>query len=255
MTERPHYDIVLSSTFKELEDHRDAVIAAILELGLFPQAMEFDAALPDDLIDASSNKVWRADAYVGIIGYRYGQRPESTDRNPKGLSITELEYNEALKLKLPVCMFVMSAEHPVPRSAVNLVTAEEQERLEAFRKRVAKDSIYAEFDSVEDLKSKALLSLTVILDRLAGPKGERERPSGPKELLAMPPYLAGTADFQGRKMELQKLTDWASVRDKEPVLSGSDRRDGEEFSLLALGDAAGPHRSTGFGGDLLVQLL
>lgn len=213
-----HHDIMVSSTFKELEDHRDVVIAAILELGLFPQAMEFDAALPDDLINASLNKVRSAVAYVGIIGYRYGQTPVSADRNPKGLSITELEYEEARKLKLPVCMFVMSAEHLVPRSAVNSVTAEEQGRLEAFRKRVAKDSIYAEFDSVGDLKSKALLSLTVIRDRMAGPKAEKERPSGPKEVLAMPPYLAGTADFQGRKTELQKLSDWAAVGDKEPVL-------------------------------------
>ena len=34
----------------------------------------------------------------------------------------------------------------------------------------------------------------------------------------MPPYLAGTAEFQGRKTELQKLNDWAAIGDKEPVL-------------------------------------
>ena len=97
MTGRAHHDIMVSSTFKELEEHRDVVIKAILELGMFPQAMEFDAALPYDLISASLNKVRSAVAYVGIIGYRYGQMPESADRNPKGLSITELEYDEALK--------------------------------------------------------------------------------------------------------------------------------------------------------------
>jgi hypothetical protein len=96
MPRPPHHDIVLSSTFKDLKDHRDVVIKAIMELGMFPNAMELDAALPDDLVTASLNKVRGADAYVGIIGYRYGQMPESVDRNPKetlllSSNITRLE--------------------------------------------------------------------------------------------------------------------------------------------------------------------
>jgi len=43
---------------------------------MFPLDMANDAALPDqDLIDASLAKVDEADAYVGLISYRYGQMP------------------------------------------------------------------------------------------------------------------------------------------------------------------------------------
>lgn len=64
---------------------------------LFPVAMENDAVLPDhDLISASISKVDDADAYVGMISYRYGQTPEDGNRNPDKLSLTELEFRRAL---------------------------------------------------------------------------------------------------------------------------------------------------------------
>jgi len=157
---------MLSSTFKELQQHRAAVIDAINRLRLFAEVMELDAALPEGLIDASLNKVQIADAYVGIIGFRYGQIPEDPIRNPDKLSITELEYSEAEKLGLPICMFAMSDTDPAPRSAFSQETGEQQQKLESFRERVAKKHIHAEFHSVEDLKTKAMQSLIVLREHL-----------------------------------------------------------------------------------------
>ena len=57
-------DVMLSSTFRDLVEHREAIIAAMNGLQLTPLAQEFDAALPDsDLIKASLDKVDAADAY------------------------------------------------------------------------------------------------------------------------------------------------------------------------------------------------
>jgi hypothetical protein len=51
-------DVMLSSTFRDLEQHRAAVIAAMNGLQLTPLAQEFDASLSDsDLIKASLDKV------------------------------------------------------------------------------------------------------------------------------------------------------------------------------------------------------
>lgn len=70
------HSIMLSSTYKELREHRAAVSQAAPGQGMFPLGMANDAALPDqDLIDASLAKVDEADAYVGLISYRYGQMP------------------------------------------------------------------------------------------------------------------------------------------------------------------------------------
>jgi hypothetical protein len=221
-SKRTHHDIMLSSTSKDLERHREVVIDAITHLGLFPQAMELDSALPEDLIEGSLNKVRIADAYVGIIGYRYGQTPEDPTRNPDKLSLTELEYNEAEKRSLPICMFVMSDDHPIPRSAIR-EEAGETHRLDAFRLRASKDHIHAEFESVEDLKAKAMQSLVLLRERLdeASPSSilttseESSIPAAPT-LFPMPPYAPGHA-FIGRIRELQLLSDWA-VAPKEPVL-------------------------------------
>jgi len=49
-----HRSIMLSSTWQELKEHRAAVREAALGQGLCPEAMENDAARPQDLIDASS---------------------------------------------------------------------------------------------------------------------------------------------------------------------------------------------------------
>jgi hypothetical protein len=153
------YSVMLSSTYKELVDHRRAVREAMLTQRLLPVAMEDDAALPDqDLIGASLLKVDEADAYVGLISYRYGQTPQNAEKNPNQLSLTELEFRHAVARKIPICMFIMHEDHPVPRRAIWEERGLE-EKFTAFLALAKKDRIFAEFKSVEDLKTKTVLSL------------------------------------------------------------------------------------------------
>src|SRR5215472_7311791 len=170
MERKKTYKAMLSSTYKELADHRKAVNDAMVGQRILPLAMEFDSALPDhDLIDASLAKVDEADAYIGMISYRYGQMPNSADRNPDKLSLTELEFRHALARGIPICMFIMHDDHPVPKHAVNKEGGSKK-KLQAFVRLAQKDRIYAEFKSVEDLKAKAvqsLISLREALDKRA----------------------------------------------------------------------------------------
>ncbi len=156
------YSIMLSSTYVELKDHRQAVREAMLGQQMFPNAMENDAALADqDLIDASLAKVKESKAYVGLISYRYGQTPVCPVRNPQCLSLTELEFRYALKRKIPICMFIMHDEHPVPKREVGKERGVKR-KFESFVRLAKKDRIYAEFKSVEDLKAKAVQSLAAL---------------------------------------------------------------------------------------------
>src|SRR5262245_45488377 len=153
------FGVMLSSSFKELVEHREAVRRAVLGQRLMPIAMEDDAALPDkDLISASLSKVDESDAYVGLISYRYGQTPDDPERNPQGLSLTELEFRRAVDRKIPICMFIMHDDHPVPRSAVGSERGAE-DKYQSFVALAKKDRIYAEFKSVDDLKAKCVQSL------------------------------------------------------------------------------------------------
>jgi hypothetical protein len=159
--------VMLSSTYTELVEHRQAIQQAMLGQELFPLAMENDAALPDhDLISASLSKVDGADAYVGLISYRYGQAPEDADRNPEKLSLTELEFRRAIERGIPICMFIMSGEHQVPRSAVDSEGDLERKKLKAFVDLAKKGRIYAEFKSVDELKAKAVQSLVKLREAI-----------------------------------------------------------------------------------------
>jgi hypothetical protein len=158
---------MLSSTYKELAEHRQAIQQAMLGQELFPVAMENDAALPDhDLISASLKKVDEADGYVGLISYRYGQAPEDSDRNPDKLSLTELEFRRGVERKIPICVFIMHGDHPIPRRAVDEEGDAERQKLKAFIALAKKDRIYAEFKSVDDLRAKVAQSLVKLREAL-----------------------------------------------------------------------------------------
>ena len=166
VTKKTPYAVMLSSTYKELVEHREAVRRAMLGQRLMPVTMEEDAVLPDKyLIDASSSKIEESDAYVGLISYRYGQSPHDSDRNPDELSLTELEFRRAVERKIPICMFIMHDDHLVPRSAVGEERGV-QEKYDAFVKVAKRGQVYAEFTSVDDLKAKAVLSLVKLREIL-----------------------------------------------------------------------------------------
>ena len=130
---RQFIGVMVSSTFADFTQHRAALIGAISGQGLHPIAMEHDSAQPaGTVIDSSLQKVRDGAAYVGIIGARYGEIPDSAERNPEGLSLTELEFREARELGRPVLLFIMGPEHDVKQRDVES-DPEKKRKLDAFR--------------------------------------------------------------------------------------------------------------------------
>ena len=161
MPDKRRIDVMLSSTFKELQEHRRAVLeaGAIHDLNLIAQ--EYDGALDADLIKASLDKVDQADAYVGIIGLRYGQCPKCDQRNPSELSLAELEYRRAVERGIPRFIFLSNDDHQWPQKDIALCQAEgEASRLKrsAFVERVLKDRVAGNFASVDALEKQALIT-------------------------------------------------------------------------------------------------
>jgi hypothetical protein len=101
----------MSSTFTDLEKHRAAAISAILGQGFAPVAMEYDVAKPSDVIESSLQMVRDASAYLAVIGQRYGSTPVDVERNPHNVALTELEFNEAVRLGRPILLFIMGKDH------------------------------------------------------------------------------------------------------------------------------------------------
>src|SRR5689334_13489443 len=86
--------VMVSSTFTDLVEHRAALIAALSSFRIHPNVMENDSARLVDVIDSSLQMVRDSAAYIGLISLKYGQTQEDA-RNPDKLSIIELEFNEA----------------------------------------------------------------------------------------------------------------------------------------------------------------
>src|SRR5262245_22289885 len=84
--------VYVSSTRLDLEPERDAVIAWLIRAD--HQPAHSYVADAHTVRDGCLRDVRECDAYVLILGYRYGHVP--TDGNPGGHSITELEYREAV---------------------------------------------------------------------------------------------------------------------------------------------------------------
>ncbi|WP_293991213.1 DUF4062 domain-containing protein [Sphingomonas sp.] len=161
---------MVSSTFTDLEAHRQEVIDAIHGFDFKANVMEDDGARADaDVIESSLDFVRNSAAYVAVIGHKYGQTPADATRNPDGLSITELEFNEAQKLGLPTLLFVMGEDHDVKQADVE-PSSTKRKKLKAFIDRAKKtragsgvERVYAVFSSKEDFTKKA----TTAIGRLA----------------------------------------------------------------------------------------
>ena len=232
---------MVSSTFIDLAQHRDALIQIIDRYGLKPIVMEHDSAKPDvDVIESSLGMVKDASAYIGIIAKKYGQTPKCAKRNPKSVSITELEFDEAQRLQRPILLFIMGAKHLVLESEIEPKAAKKK-KLNAFcerAKRIGPDSevhrVYATFESLEEFKEKAAQAVAELRGYLDeqddkdtdGVKPEAEqKPATPETdpipkppaFYAEPAYL-GSHEFVGRRDQLETLNEWALPADSHPVL-------------------------------------
>ena len=143
--------VMISSTARDLPDHRQQVQDACLRQSTFPVMMEQLPASDADAIKASLEMVDDADIYVGVFAHRYGYVPEGHD-----ISITEMEYDRAVSRGIPRMVFIMHDDHPVLRRDIE--TGEAEARLERFNGRLQKDNIVNFFKSPEDLRGLVIQS-------------------------------------------------------------------------------------------------
>ena len=175
--------VMVSSTFTDLEAHRAALINIIDRSGFKAVVMEHDSAKSDvDVLDSSLRMVRDSAAYILLISHKYGQTLECPKRNPGKLSITELEFNEAVLLRRPTLLFIMGDDHAIKKSDIEK-DPEKEAKLNAFRERAKKmgpDSevhrVYAEFNSLDEFKEKAAKALSDL--RLDFQKTDSASPAG-----------------------------------------------------------------------------
>ena len=101
-------NIYVSSTFRDLREHRIAVRDALRGLGHVDVAMEHYAAEGRPPLERCLEDVAACDLYVLIVVWRYGHRPAGHD----GRSITELEYRAAGDADKHRLVFLLDEDEP-----------------------------------------------------------------------------------------------------------------------------------------------
>ncbi len=132
-------------------NERQAVIAALLQLGALPAGMELFPAANDEAWVLIKRVIDESDYYLLVIGGRYG----SVDT--EGLSYTEKEYDYATQAGLPVMAFLhgnpgkLAFENSEPDPAA-------REKLQQFRDKVQSAKHVKYWASSDDLAGKIALS-------------------------------------------------------------------------------------------------
>ena len=227
--------VMVSSTFTDLKKHRAALISAINAHGLHPKVMD-DSARLVDVIESSLQMVRESAAYILVISKKYGQTPVELKRNPDNLSITELEFNEAVRLGRPTLLFIMGEDHYIRECDIEQ-DAGKKKKLNAFRERAKQASpgssvhrVYAVFKSLGELKNKMNAPLAELETYLrASEVSVRKEPTTestcftsnaiptPPAFYAETDYI-GSHEFVGRDSQLEDLNEWAKAADPTNLL-------------------------------------
>ncbi len=157
--------VYVSSTYMDLVEHR-AVVKAALERAQFDvECMEKYPAFDERPQDKCLEDVAQCDYYVLILALRYGFQPPKD--NPKKLSITQLEYEEAVHKGKPRLVFLLDEEHPWPPKLADPNWQSPKSKIAAFRKRVGLDRGIRTFTTPYSLATAVLEALRT-LEQKAG---------------------------------------------------------------------------------------
>jgi hypothetical protein len=156
--------LFISSTSRDLLDHRAAVAKGLLNAGYHPIDMANFMARPEGATSACLKEVAESDLFVGVYAWRYGYIPPGAE-----VSITEQEFIEAERLAKPCFIFMADETYPWPETF-------KEEGLSArllrdFKARLDARLVRTTFTSPEDLAMKVLASLQ---------RYERDHPIKPK---------------------------------------------------------------------------
>lgn len=211
------YQVFVSSTYLDLKNERQAVIAALLESDAFPAGMEMFPAADDDAWTLIRKVIDDSDYYLLVIGGKYG----SVDPIEE-ISFTEKEYDYAVKKGKPVMAFLfgdpgkLTFERSEP-------TEERQAQLQAFREKVEGAKHVKHWDSADGLAGQVALSFNRFV-RLYPAVGwiRADVPSGRQTLQEL-------ADSRRRISELEEEID--QIRTTPPEGTEGLAQGDEQFVL------------------------
>jgi hypothetical protein len=141
--------VFISSTFKDLKEHRRKVWDALKKFDVSVKGMEEFGARTEGPLETCLAEVEESDVYIGILGFRLGSiDPES--RKPFAV----LEYETAIEQGKEILIYIANPETALfPQSVVDQDTRS-RKRLDAFKEKLLEKHTCGEFSTADDLVEK-----------------------------------------------------------------------------------------------------
>jgi hypothetical protein len=149
------FQVFVSSTYQDLQEERQEVMHALLELDCIPSGMELFPAANEDQWSVIKRVIDDCDYYVLVIGGRYGSL------GPDGISYTEMEYRHALSKDKPTIAFIHKDPGSIPANKSE-DSDEGKQKLAAFRELVKTKlcKYWSNPDDLGSVVSRSLIRLT-----------------------------------------------------------------------------------------------
>ncbi len=172
-----------------MKEFRSAASDALTNIQAIPMGMERFTAANQPPINRCYEEIQKCQFCVSILGFRYGSLYKNTN-----LSYSELEFDEAERLGIPILVFIRSGEIDANRIDVDDLT-----RRDKFKRKLqssASNRLTVSFTSPEDLRDKITRALQDEIKRSAetketDPAQKRDDKTHPKE-----EYLRGAAVYR-----------------------------------------------------------
>lgn len=208
------FQVFVSSTFRDLQDERQQVIQALLELDCIPAGMELFPASDETKWSLITRVIDDCDYYLVIIGGRYGSVDDA------GISYTEREYDYAVKRGIPVLAFLHGEPDAIPAGKTELAP-EARARLDAFREK-AERRMCRHWKTPEELGGVVSRSLVQIIKLQPGEGWVRAR------------FASNTEELQRLRSKIDALTASLEVARTEPPPEAKSLAQGAERFRIRL---------------------
>lgn len=151
--------VFVSSTYEDLILYRDEVQRALIRLEQIVKGMEYFGSSPKNPLEVCLETVRNCKVFIGIIGMRYGSIEEQTQK-----SFTQLEYEEAIRNRIPALIYIIDENHPISPKFVD--RDEKAIMLSNFKEILKKNHTISYFTTPEDLGKKLTSDLLDLLESL-----------------------------------------------------------------------------------------
>lgn len=232
----PAYRIFISSTYVDMIPYRDALQTAITNCDAVAYGMERFVPAPIRPLDRCYEEISNSQIYILLIGHRYGEIDKDS-----GKSYTELEYEKAKEIGLPILAFLLDTEK---------VGAPEKFResdvqytaLVNFKNELknSKEITVGEFTSEKDLQEKATRAIKETINRLQAVIHTSEDPSIGAKLYSK--FIKRPERYKGQEAVLRVRMDgrYGDSRLREQLYEAFNMPIGDAlylYDLFVLGSA------------------